>query len=458
MVMIYPDVQDLTNQDLEVLCDAYRKNNFIDPEVSEKLGVKRGLRNADGTGVLAGLTNICDVIGYQRDENNNIIPIDGKLIYRGIDLNDIVNEAITQDRFLFEEVAWLLLFGSLPNKETLDNFRRILETHRELPDGFAETQIMAAPSPNLMNKMARSVLAMYSYDEEAENTSLENVIKQSINLIAEMPSMMVYAYQTKKHAYDHESLYFHYPKPGLSTAENILVMYRLDQNYTREEARLLDLCMVVHADHGGGNNSAFTTRVLSSTGTDTYSAIASAILSLKGPKHGGANLMVMKQLDEILANVKDVHSDEEMKDYLTKIINKEAGDHSGLIYGIGHAVYTKSDPRAQILKKHSKDLAYEKGMQREYDCLCQIEKLAPVVFKKLKGSTKNVCANVDLFSGLVYRILGISEELFTPIFAISRVAGWCAHRMEEVEFANRIIRPAYKYVGDEKQYISLEKR
>ena len=456
--MIYPDVQDLTNQDLKVLCDAYRKNNFIDPEISEKLGVKRGLRNADGTGVLAGLTNICDVIGYQRDENNNIIPIDGKLIYRGIDLNDIVNEAITQDRFLFEEVAWLLLFGSLPNKETLDNFRRILETHRELPDGFAETQIMAAPSPNLMNKMARSVLAMYSYDEEAENTSLENVIKQSINLIAEMPSMMVYAYQTKKHAYDHESLYFHYPKPGLSTAENILAMYRLDQNYTRKEARLLDLCMVVHADHGGGNNSAFTTRVLSSTGTDTYSAFASAILSLKGPKHGGANLMVMKQLDEILANVKDVHSDEEMKDYLTKIINKEAGDHSGLIYGIGHAVYTKSDPRAQILKKHSKDLAYEKGMQREYDCLCQIEKLAPVVFKELKGSTKNVCANVDLFSGLVYRILGISEELFTPIFAISRVAGWCAHRMEEVEFANRIIRPAYKYVGDEKQYISLEKR
>lgn len=456
--MIYPDVQDLTNQDLKVLCDAYRKNNFIDPEISEKLGVKRGLRNADGTGVLAGLTNICDVIGYQRDENNNIIPIDGKLIYRGIDLNDIVNEAITQDRFLFEEVAWLLLFGSLPNKETLDNFRRILETHRELPDGFAETQIMAAPSPNLMNKMARSVLAMYSYDEEAENTSLENVIKQSINLIAEMPSMMVYAYQTKKHAYDHESLYFHYPKPGLSTAENILAMYRLDQNYTREEARLLDLCMIVHADHGGGNNSAFTTRVLSSTGTDTYSAIASAILSLKGPKHGGANLMVMKQLDEILANVKDVHSDEEMKDYLTKIINKEAGDHSGLIYGIGHAVYTKSDPRAQILKKHSKDLAYEKGMQREYDCLCQIEKLAPVVFKELKSSTKNVCANVDLFSGLVYRILGISEELFTPIFAISKVAGWCAHRMEEVEFANRIIRPAYKYVGDEKQYISLEKR
>ncbi len=270
--------------------------------------------------------------------------------------------------------------------------------------------------------------------------------------------MMVYAYQTKKHAFDHESLYFHYPKKGLSTAENILAMYRLDQNYTHEEAKLLDLCMVVHADHGGGNNSAFTTRVVSSTGTDTYSAIASAILSLKGPKHGGANLKVMKQLDEILENVDDINDDNQMKEFLTKILNKEAGDHSGLIYGIGHAVYTKSDPRAQILKKHSKNLAYQKGLERQYECLCQIEKLAPIVFKEVKGNTKNVCANVDLFSGLVYRILGISEELFTPIFAISRVPGWCAHRMEEVEFANRIIRPAYKYVGDESEYITLQNR
>ncbi len=455
--MIYPDVQSLSNEDLKILCDAYRKINYIDPEISEKLGVKRGLRNADGTGVLAGLTNICDVIGYKKN-GNDIEPIEGKLIYRGINLEDIVSEAIQQDRFLFEEVAWLLLFGSLPNEKTLNLFRNILETHRELPDGFAETQIMAAPSPNLMNKMARSVLAMYSYDEDAEDTSLENVIKQSINLIAEMPSMMVYAYQTKKHAFDHESLYFHYPKKGLSTAENILAMYRLDQNYTHEEAKLLDLCMVVHADHGGGNNSAFTTRVLSSTGTDTYSAIGSAILSLKGPKHGGANLKVMKQLDEILNNVDDIHDDSKMKDYLTKILRKEAGDHSGLIYGIGHAVYTKSDPRAQILKKHSKDLAYEKGLEKEYECLCQIEKLAPIVFQEVKGNTKNVCANVDLFSGLVYRILGISEELFTPIFAISRVPGWCAHRMEEVEFANRIIRPAYKYVGDETEYITIKDR
>ncbi len=457
--MIYPDVQNLTENDLKALCEEYRKNNFINPEISEKLGVKRGLRNPDGTGVLAGLTNICDVVGYNKDKDGKVIPIDGKLIYRGINLEDIVNEAITTNKFLFEEVAYLLLFGSLPNKKTLNRFKRILETHRELPDGFPETQIMAAPSPNLMNKMARSVLAMYSYDEKAEDTSLENIIKQSINLIAELPTMMVYAYQTKKHVYDHESLFYHYPKKGLSSAESILAMYRINQDYTKEEAHLLDLCMIVHADHGGGNNSAFSTRVLSSTGTDTYSAIASAILSLKGPKHGGANLLVMKQLDEILENVKDVNDDEEMMDFLRKIVNKEVCDHSGLIYGIGHAVYTKSDPRAQILKKQSKNLAYEKGFQREYDALCQIEKLAPIAFKEVKGSNKNVCANVDLYSGLVYRMLGLKEELFTPIFAISRVAGWCAHRMEEVEFANRIIRPAYKYVGEEeKKYIPIEQR
>ena len=446
--------QELFEKNAEQL----RKNDYIESELYVKNNVKRGLRNSNGTGVLVGLTKIGEVIGYDVDEKKNKIPVEGKLYYRGYSIEDLVNSCIEEERFGFEEITYLLILGSLPTRSELEYFKKLLGTKRELPQGFARDIILTAPSNNIMNKMARSVLAMYSYDEEAENTSLENVIKQSINLIAEMPSMMVYAYQTKKHAFDHESLYFHYPKPGLSTAENILAMYRLDQNFTREEARLLDLCMIVHADHGGGNNSAFTTRVLSSTGTDTYSAIASAILSLKGPKHGGANLMVMKQLDEILANVKDVHSDEEMKNYLAKIINKEAGDHSGLIYGIGHAVYTKSDPRAQILKRHSKDLAYEKEMQREYDCLCQIEKLAPVVFKELKGSTKNVCANVDLFSGLVYRILGISEELFTPIFAISRVAGWCAHRMEEVEFANRIIRPAYKYVGDEKQYISLDKR
>lgn len=456
--MIYPEVADLTPEQLKYLCDEYRSHNFIDPETSEKLGVKRGLRNADGTGVLAGLTSICDVIGYKRNDQNIIVPIDGKLIYRGIDLESIVEEAVSKDRFLFEEVVWLLLFGSLPNADHLNHFHSLLENHRELPDGFAETMIMSAPSPNIMNKMARSVLAMYSYDEDAEKINLENILKQSINLIAELPTMMVYAYQTKKHVYDHASLYFHYPVKGLSTAEHILATYRPDQKFTHEEAKLLDLCMIVHADHGGGNNSTFTSRVLSSTGTDTYSAIAAAILALKGPKHGGANLKVMHQLDDILKHVSDPTDTAAMKEYLRKILRKEAGDQSGLIYGIGHAVYTKSDPRAQILKKYSKNLAYEKEMQKEYDTLCAIEELAPIVFKEEKGTNKNVCANVDLFSGLVYRTLGIDEDLFTPIFAISRVAGWCAHRMEEVAFANRIIRPAYKYVGQEQSYITLNKR
>ena len=456
--MIYPDVPGFSPQEIAVLCDAYRENNFIDPKTSEKLGVKRGLRNPDGTGVLAGLTNICDVVGYDKKEDGTIVPIDGKLIYRGIDLQTLVDEAINSDRFMFEEVVWLLLFGSLPTRENLRRFCKLIEKHRELPDGFAEKIIISTPSPNIMNKMARAVLSMYSYDENAENSSLENIIRQSINLIAELPTMMVYSYQTKKHAYDHESLYFHYPVTGLSTAEHILATYRPDQKYTREEAKLLDLCLVVHADHGGGNNSTFTDRVLSSSGTDTYSAITGAICSLKGPKHGGANLMVMNQLDDMMEHIKDTEDENEVKEYLRKIMRREAGNRSGLIYGIGHAVYTKSDPRARILRDHSKALAYEKGFKAEYDLLCLIEKLGPIVFREEKGLTKNVCANMDLYSGLVYRILGISEDLFTPIFAISRVAGWCAHRMEEVEFANRIIRPAYKYIGSDQEYTDFDHR
>ena len=456
--MIYPDVQSFTPEELSLLCEEYRENNYIDPEISERLGVKRGLRNPDGTGVLAGLTNICDVVGYERDAEGNVIPCDGKLIYRGIDLQEFVREAIEKDRFVFEEVVWLLLFGSLPTADQLAKFRTLLENHRELPDGFAETMIMSAPSPNIMNKMARSVLAMYSYDENAENSQLENIMSQSINLIAQLPTMMVYAYQIKKHAYEHKSLYFHYPIKGLSTAEHILATYRPDQKYTHEEAKLLDLCMLVHADHGGGNNSTFTDRVLSSTGTDTYSAIAAAICSLKGPRHGGANLKVMQQLDMMKQELKDPSDRDEVRDYLHRLIQRKAGDGSGLIYGVGHAVYTVSDPRAQILKKYSRDLAYEKGLGTEYELLCMIDEMAPEVFREEKGLTKNVCANMDLYSGLVYRILGISEELFTPIFAVSRISGWCAHRMEEVEFANRIIRPAYKYVGGSGEYTPIENR
>lgn len=458
MDRFYPNVAELAPEDMELLCREFRKNNRINVEISEKLGVKRGLRNPDGTGVLAGLTNICDVIGYERKEDGTITPIPGKLIYRGIDLNDIVNEAITKDRFLFEEVVWLLLFGTLPNKDHLERFSRILESHRELPDGFPETMIMNAPSPNIMNKMARSVLAMYSYDDKADDTSLENIIKQSINLIAELPTMMIYAYETKLHVYEHKSLYFHYPIPGLSSAEHILSIYRPDQKFTHEEAKLLDLCMVVHADHGGGNNSTFTTRVISSTGTDTYSSIAASIGALKGPKHGGANLKVMQQLDYLMKELNDPSNDQEVLDLLRKMLRKEAGDHSGLIYGIGHAVYTISDPRAQILKKQSHELACKKGFEKEWNLLCSIEKLAPEAFALEKKGTRRVCANVDLFSGLIYRMLGIAEDLYTPLFAIARVPGWCAHRMEEVEFADRLIRPAYRYVGSDQPYISLDDR
>ena len=456
--MIYPDVPSFTPEELSLLCEEYRENNYIDPKTSEKLGVKRGLRNPEGTGVLTGLTNICDVVGYERDENGNVIPCDGKLICRGIDLMEFVHEAMDHDRFMFEEVVWLLLFGSLPTEDQLSRFRTLLENHRELPDGFAETMIMSAPSPNIMNKMARSVLAMYSYDENAENSQLENIMSQSVNLIAQLPTMMVYAYQIKMHAYARGSLYLHYPIKGLSTAEHILSTYRPDQKFTHEEAKLLDLCMLVHADHGGGNNSTFTDRVLSSTGTDTYSAIAAAICSLKGPKHGGANLKVMQQLDTMKKALKDPTDRNEVREYLRKIIRKEAGDGSGLIYGVGHAVYTVSDPRARILKKYSHDLAYEKGLGTDYELLCMIDELSPEIFREEKGLTKNMCANMDLYSGLVYRILGISEELFTPIFAVSRIAGWCAHRMEEVEFSNRIIRPAYKYVGSSAEYVPMSDR
>ncbi len=456
--MIYPDVKKLTQEEISMLCDEYRKNNFINPEISEKLGVKRGLRNPDGTGVLAGLTNICDVVGYKKNEDGKVIPIDGQLVYRGINVQTLVDEGIAKDRFMFEETAWLLLFGSLPTPQQLSKFRALLEEHRELPDGFAETMVMSAPSPNIMNKMARSVLAMYSYDEHAEDTSLENILRQSINLIAQMPTMMVYAYQTQRHAYYHQSMHLHYPVSGLSTAEHILATYRDDQKFTHDEAKLLDLCLTVHADHGGGNNSTFANRVVSSSGTDSYSAIATAICSLKGPKHGGANLKVMHQLDDMMLHVKNANDEGEVADYLRKVLRKEANDRSGLIYGTGHAVYTLSDPRAQILKKQTRDLAYGKGFQKEYDLLCMIDKMAPIVFQEEKKSSKRICANFDLYSGLVYRILGIHEDLYTPIFAIARVVGWCAHRMEEVEFANRIMRPAYKYIGDSQGYIPLEDR
>ena len=438
------------------LCEEYLKNNFIDPEECERLGVKRGLRNPDGTGVLAGLTNVCDVVGYEM-VNGVRTPSDGKLIYRGIDVERIVQAAYEEDRFMFEEVIWLLLFGSLPTKSQLVRFGHTLEQFRELPENFVEDMIMKAPSPNIMNKMARSVLALYSYDDNPDELTLPNIMRQSIALIASMPSVVVNAYQVKKRVYDKQSMYLHLPVPGQSTAEHILSTYRADQHFTREEAKLLDLCLVLHADHGGGNNSTFACRVLSSTGTATYSAVAAAIGSLKGPRHGGANHKVMQQLDVLKAMVADVHDDDAVLAALEKVLNRQAGDGTGLIYGLGHAVYTKSDPRAVILRKRAKHLAMEKGLQQEYDLLCAVERLGPVAMARVKKA-KGVCANVDLYSGFIYRMLGISEDLFTPLFAISRVPGWCAHRVEEVMFANRIMRPAYKYLGHGQEYLPLEQR
>ncbi len=308
-----------------------------------------------------------------------------------------------------------------------------------------------------MNKMARSVLALYSYDDDPEGLSLQNIMRQSIALIASLPSIMVNAYQIKRRVYDRQSMYLHLPQSGQSTAEHILATYRADQQFTREEAKLLDLCLVLHADHGGGNNSTFACRVLSSSGTDTYSAISAAIGSLKGPRHGGANHKVMEMLDGILAQVADPCDEMQLADHLRRILRREAGDGSGLIYGMGHAVYTKSDPRAVILRRNAAHLAREKGFEREFRVLCAIERIGPAIVEEVKG-TKNVCANVDLFSGLIYRMLGISEDLFTPLFAISRIPGWCAHRVEEVVFANRIMRPAYKYIGQEQEYLPLEER
>ena len=444
------------NQDIQLLCGEYARYNGFDEELCNKFGVKRGLRNADGTGVVAGITQVCNVHGYLLSEGEKL-PIDGELTYRGYSITDLIAGAQAENRYSCEETAWLLLLGFLPTGAQLNRFSEILADNRELPENFTEDMIMKAPSPNIMNKMARSVLALYSYDDNPEEQSLTNILSQSIALIASLPTIMVNAYQIKRRVYDRQSMYLHLPQPGQSTAEHILSTYRADQKFTKEEAKLLDLCLVLHADHGGGNNSTFACRVLSSSGTDTYSAISAAIGSLKGPKHGGANHKVMEMLGYIMEGVKDHSDDAEIAAFLRRILRKEAGDGSGLIYGMGHAVYTKSDPRAVILRRNAEHLAVEKGFEDEFRVLCAVERLGPDAVREVKG-TKDVCANVDLFSGLIYRMLGISEDLFTPLFAISRIPGWCAHRVEEVVFANRIMRPAYKYLGHEQEYIPLEER
>ena len=452
-----PKTLEQKKNDIKFLCDEYRKYNYIDPSKYERYKVKRGLRNSDGTGVLAGLTKICNVHGYVMDEGEKA-PIDGQLIYRGINVNDIIAGCTAEGRYGFEETVWLLLFGSLPTQEQLSGFCQIMEEYRELPPDFAEDMIMKAPSNNIMNKLARSVLALYSYDPNPDDTSVENVLRQSIELIACMPTIMVTAYQVKRRHFEHKSMYFHPVKPGHSVAQSILYTMRSDKQFTEEEAHLLDLCMILHAEHGGGNNSTFAARVLTSTGTDTYSAIAAAIGSLKGPRHGGANIKTMEMLGYMEEGISNWEDDEEIKEFLRKLMRKEEGDRSGLIYGMGHAVYTKSDPRAKILKENALKMASGTEFEREFMLLDAVERLAPGVLAEAKGDSKAICANVDLYSGLVYKMLHIPQDLFTPLFAVSRMAGWCAHRLEEITSGGRIMRPAYKAICKDMEYIPMDQR
>jgi citrate synthase len=433
------------------------KNNHFDLELYNKYNVKRGLRNADSTGVLVGLTKIGDVHSYVM-ENNKKIPVEGVLYYRGINLYDFVLGFQEEKRYGFEECCYLLLFGELPNKQELRQFKDLLRERRFLPAGFTRDMILKAPSRNIMNKLARSVLVSYSYDDNPEDASVENIIRQSLELIAKFPILAAYGYQAYSHYYQGNSLHIHNPRHDYDTAENLLHLIRPDGEFTRSEAEILDLALVLHAEHGGGNNSSFVTHVVSSTGTDTYSVIASAIGSLKGSKHGGANLKVMEMMEDIKANVKDWEDEKEITNYLCKILNKEAFDGSGLIYGIGHAVYTLSDPRAMLLKQKASELAKEKGMQKEYNLYKLVEKLAPNAFYDMKKSDKVLCANVDFYSGFVYKMLNIPVELYTSIFGVARIPGWCAHLIEEKMVGGKIIRPAYKNVADEYNYIPLAER
>ncbi len=442
---------------IKSLCDEHAKYNTIDESSFEKFSVKRGMRNEDGTGVLAGLTNICTVHGYIIDENEKR-PDEGRLIYRGIDINDIVANSLKEDRLCFEESIFLLLIGRLPNSSELERFKKELSSRYDLPLHFTRDVIMSSPSPNIMNKLAQCVLALYSYDDNPESNEIEDLMRQSLDIIAKMPAMIVSAFESKRRTYDKESIHIHYPNHDLSLAENFLYMLRKDNAFTKEEAHLLDICMLLHADHSGGNNSTFATRVLSSAGTDTYSTIAAAISSLKGYRHGGANVKVTMMLDDIKKNCEDFRDPKKLSEYLEKIIRKQAGDGTGLIYGMGHAVYTISDPRTIIVKQYSRKLAEQKGMLDDYNLLENIEKLTPEIFRKVKGDVKTISANVDMYSGFIYRLLGIADEMHTAIFSMARVAGWCAHRIEEIQTGKRIIRPAYKSVNPGQKYVSLKDR
>ena len=439
------------------LCGKLAKNSVIDPALYEKYHIKRGLRNSDGTGVKAGITNICNVHGYLLNEGE-LEPIPGQLIYRGYSITDIVENVEEEDRYGYEETSFLLLFGHLPTPTELKWFNDTISENRDLPRDFVEDMILKAPSKNIMNKLSRSILALYSYDPDCEKKGLENEMRIAMSLIAKLPVIMAAAYQVKRRVFDNQSMIMHPVNYEENTAQCILSLLRPDRQYTKEEAQMLDRLLMLQAEHGGGNNSTFTTRVLTSSGTDPYSTYSSAICSLKGPRHGGANLQVIQMLDNFKANIKNWEDEGEVADYMRRTILKETNDHSGLIYGMGHAVYTISDPRAVILKNKAFELAKGKEIEAEFRLLETIERLTPEIFRMVKGSTKTMCANVDMYSGLVYRMLGIPDELFTPLFAVARISGWAAHRMEEKLTGSRIIRPAYKAIAKEKEYIKLNER
>lgn len=442
---------------LEKLSQLAKKCVPINPELYDKYQVKRGLRDESGRGVLAGLTEIAEVHAYIIDENE-VVPIPGELYYRGISINDLTKGFLDDGRPGFEETTYLLLFGDLPSKSELQEFTELLAGYRSLPRSFVRDIIMKAPSRDLMNAMARSVLALYSYDEKADDISIPNVLRQCLHLIACFPLLAVYGYQAYHHYYGDSSLIIHSPQPELSTAENILHMLRPDNQFTKLEATLLDLALVLHADHGGGNNSSFTTHVITSTHTDTYSVMAAALGALKGPRHGGANIKVIQMFDDLKQNIKNWDDEGEIADYLNKILSKEAFDRTGLIYGIGHAVYSISDPRAVILKGMCEQLARDKGLEDEFKLYETVERLAPEVIGKVRKIYKGVSANVDFYSGFVYKMLGIPTELFTPIFAVARISGWSAHRLEELVNGGRIIRPAYKCVAPRRTYTPMKDR
>ncbi|MBO4972334.1 MAG: citrate/2-methylcitrate synthase [Clostridia bacterium] len=432
-------------------------SNHIVPDMYAKHDVKRGLRDINGNGVVAGLTEVSYIKAKEIDAQGNAVPCAGQLYYRGINVRNLVKGFVADKRPGFEETVYLLLFSKLPTKDELDAFCKQLSLYRSLPPSFVRDMILKAPGKDMMNILSRSVLALYAYDENPDDISTENILRQCLQLIAEFPLLAVYGYQSFQHYHNGQSLFIHYPKKELNTAENLLYILREDGQYTPLEAALLDLALVLHAEHGGGNNSTFTTHVVTSSGTDTYSAISAALGSLKGPRHGGANIKVMQMFDDMKANI-DTKDKDAVKDYLVRLLDKQAFDKAGLIYGMGHAVYSLSDPRADILRTYAKQLSEEKGMQEEFELYQTVEKMAPVIIAEKRKMYKGVSANVDFYSGMVYKMLGLPYELFTPIFAIARIAGWSAHRMEEIQNAGKIIRPAYISVKEEAEYVSLKDR